>query len=175
MPTDMVDERTVCRGTRSVKTSRVRAYRCGAALRAQITVHRFGYAAHRGPAGSEAGPMVEFATHPYVAQPVAVSRGATLRNGRSDGALRAALDRGELIRPLHGACGGRYRVGLVVQGRVFVEFGGSHHDLPDTQFADRRRFNVLAARPDRRVLRYTSRDLSRLGAVVAEVRAALSD
>ncbi|HEY5335364.1 MAG TPA: hypothetical protein VIJ71_05015 [Mycobacteriales bacterium] len=44
-------------------------------------------------------------------------------------------------------CAGRYRVDMVVQGRVIIEFEGSHHDRPDSQMADRRRFNALAALP----------------------------
>lgn len=102
-----------------------------------------------------------------------------LADGRSEspGESRirlALLDAGvgpvELQVPV---CGGRYRVDLVVAGRVLVEFEGTHHDAPDAQLADRMRFNALAALPGVRVLRYTSRDLARLDAVVAEVRAAL--
>ena len=66
-----------------------------------------------------------------------------------------------------------YRVDLLVRGRVVVEFEGTHHDSADVQSVDRARFNALAAVPGLPALRYGSRDLARLGAVVAEVRAAV--
>lgn len=84
--------------------------------------------------------------------------------------LDAGLGPVELQVPV---CGGRYRVDILVRRRVIVEFEGSHHDRPDTQWADRRRFNALAALPAVLVLRYTSADLGRLGAVVTDVRRAL--
>lgn len=71
-------------------------------------------------------------------------------------------------------CGGRYRVDLLVRGRVVVEFEGAHHDELGTQLVDRPRFNALSGLPDVRVLRYSGRDLSRLPVVVADVRAALA-
>ncbi|MGH3743929.1 MAG: endonuclease domain-containing protein [Mycobacteriales bacterium] len=84
--------------------------------------------------------------------------------------LDAGLGPVELQVPV---CGGRFRVDLVVRGRVAIEFEGRHHEEPGVQLADRPRFNALGGLPYARVLRYGSRDLSRLGAVVAEVRAAL--
>lgn len=71
------------------------------------------------------------------------------------------------------AAGGRYRIDILVGGRVIVEFEGSHHDQPNAQLADRQRFNALAALPGTHVLRYGSRDLADLGSIVADVRAAL--